>query len=60
VGKGSPRRAWAAAPPRAGAAAPPRAWRAGGGTSSLPRFLVGSLDATFLLEEEEALGFTSW
>jgi hypothetical protein len=35
---------------------------AGGGseTSSLPRFLDGSLDAMHLLEEEEALGFTSW
>jgi hypothetical protein len=32
----------------------------GGGTSSLPRFLDGSLDAMRLLEEEEALGFTSW
>jgi hypothetical protein len=31
-----------------------------GGTSSLPRFLDGSLDALRLLEEEEALGFTSW
>jgi hypothetical protein len=35
---------------------------AGGGddTSSLPRFLDGSLDAMHLLEEGEALGFTSW
>jgi hypothetical protein len=32
----------------------------GGGTSSLPRFLDGSLDAMRLIEEEEALGFTSW
>jgi hypothetical protein len=32
----------------------------GGGTSSLPRFLDGSLDAMRLLEEGEALGFTSW
>jgi hypothetical protein len=32
----------------------------GGGTSSLPRFLDGSLDAIHLLEEGEALGFTSW
>jgi hypothetical protein len=32
----------------------------GGGTSSLPRFLDGSLDAMHLLEEGEALGFTSW
>jgi hypothetical protein len=32
----------------------------GGGTSSLPRFLDGSLDAMRFLEEEEALGFTSW
>jgi hypothetical protein len=32
----------------------------GGGTSSLPRFLDGSLDAMRLLEEEEALGFSSW
>jgi hypothetical protein len=33
----------------------------GGGTSSLPRFLDGSLDdAMCTLEEEEALGFTSW
>jgi hypothetical protein len=32
----------------------------GGGTSSLPRFLDDSLDATHLLKEEEALGFTSW
>jgi hypothetical protein len=32
----------------------------GGGTSSLPRFLDGSLDAMRLLEEEKALGFTSW
>jgi hypothetical protein len=32
----------------------------GGGTSSLPRFLDGSLDAMHALEEEEALGFTSW
>jgi hypothetical protein len=32
----------------------------GHGTSSLLRFLDGSLDATRLLEEEEALGFTSW
>jgi hypothetical protein len=31
----------------------------GGGTSSFPRFLDGSLDAMRLLEEE-ALGFTSW
>jgi hypothetical protein len=31
-----------------------------GGTSSLPRFLDCSLDAMCLLEEEEALGFTSW
>jgi hypothetical protein len=29
----------------------------GGGTSSLPRFLDGSMH---LLEEGEALGFTSW
>jgi hypothetical protein len=35
---------------------------AGGGdrTSSLPRFLDGSLDAMRALEDEEALGFTSW
>jgi hypothetical protein len=32
----------------------------GGGTSSLPRFLDGSLDAMHLLEEGEALGFTFW
>jgi hypothetical protein len=32
----------------------------GGGTSSLPRFIDGSLDAMHLLEEGEALGFTSW
>jgi hypothetical protein len=32
----------------------------GGGTSSLPRFLDGSLDVVRALEEEEALGFTSW
>jgi hypothetical protein len=32
----------------------------GGGTSSLPRFLDGSLDAMHLLEEGEALRFTSW
>jgi hypothetical protein len=32
----------------------------GGGTSSLPLFLDGSLDAMHLLEEGEALGFTSW
>jgi hypothetical protein len=32
----------------------------GGGTSSLPRFLDSSLDAMHLLEEGEALGFTSW
>jgi hypothetical protein len=33
----------------------------GGNTSSLPRFLDGSLDdAMRALEEEEALGFTSW
>jgi hypothetical protein len=32
----------------------------GGDTSSLPRFLDGSLDVMRLLEEEEALGFTSW
>jgi hypothetical protein len=32
----------------------------GGGTSSLPHFLDGSLDAMHLLEEGEALGFTSW
>jgi hypothetical protein len=32
----------------------------GGGTSSLPRFLDGSLDAMRLLEEGESLGFTSW
>jgi hypothetical protein len=32
----------------------------GGGTSSLPRFLDGSFDAMHLLEEGEALGFTSW
>jgi hypothetical protein len=34
----------------------------GGGddTSSLPRFLDGSLDAMRLLEEEEAFEFTSW
>jgi hypothetical protein len=32
----------------------------GGGTSSLPRFFDGSLDAMRLLEEGEALGFTSW
>jgi hypothetical protein len=32
----------------------------GGGTSSLPRFLDGSLNAMRLLEEEEALGFNSW
>jgi hypothetical protein len=32
-----------------------------GGTSFFPCFLDGSLDdATRLLEEEEALGFTSW
>jgi hypothetical protein len=31
----------------------------GGGTSSLPRFLDGSLDAMHLHEEGEALGFTS-
>jgi hypothetical protein len=31
-----------------------------GGTSSLPRFLDESLDAMPLLEEGEALGFTSW
>jgi hypothetical protein len=32
----------------------------GSGTSSFPRFLDGSLDAMRLLEEGEALGFTSW
>jgi hypothetical protein len=33
----------------------------GGDTCSLPRFLDGSLDDAMLaLEEEEALGFTSW
>jgi hypothetical protein len=32
----------------------------GGGTSSLPRFLDGLLDAMSALEEEKALGFTSW
>jgi hypothetical protein len=32
----------------------------GGGTSSIPRFLDESLDAMHLLEEGEALGFTSW
>jgi hypothetical protein len=32
----------------------------GGGTSSLSRFLDGCLDAMHLLEEGEALGFTSW
>jgi hypothetical protein len=33
----------------------------GGGTSSIPRFLDDSLsDAMRALEEEEALGFTSW
>jgi hypothetical protein len=32
----------------------------GGGTSYLPRFLDGSLDAMCVLEEEEALEFTSW
>jgi hypothetical protein len=32
----------------------------GRGTSSLLRFLDGSLDAMRLLEEEEALGLTSW
>jgi hypothetical protein len=32
----------------------------GGGISSLPCFLDGSLDAMHLLEEEYALGFTSW
>jgi hypothetical protein len=32
----------------------------GGSTSSLPRFLDGSLDAMRLLEEGEDLGFTSW
>jgi hypothetical protein len=32
----------------------------GGGTSFLPRFLDGLLDAMRLLEEGEALGFTSW
>jgi hypothetical protein len=32
----------------------------GGSTSSLPRFLDGSLDAMSALEEEEALGFTFW
>jgi hypothetical protein len=33
----------------------------GDGTSSLPRFLDGSLDdAMCVLKEEEALGFTSW
>jgi hypothetical protein len=33
----------------------------GGGTSSLSRFVDGSLDdAKRALEEEEALGFTSW
>jgi hypothetical protein len=32
----------------------------GGDTSSLPRFLDGSLDTMRLLEEGEALGFTSW
>jgi hypothetical protein len=32
----------------------------GDGTSSLPRFLDGSLDAMRLLEEGEALGLTSW
>jgi hypothetical protein len=32
----------------------------GGGISSLPRFLDGLLDAMHALEEEEALGFTSW
>jgi hypothetical protein len=33
----------------------------GGGTSSLPCFLDGSLDdAMHVLEDEEALGFTSW
>jgi hypothetical protein len=32
----------------------------GGGTSTLPRFLDGSLNAMRALEEEEALGFTSW
>jgi hypothetical protein len=56
------RRAVAAAPPQArwaGSAAPPWA-RRGGGTSSLPRFLDGSLDTMHLLEEGEALGFTSW
>jgi hypothetical protein len=34
--------------------------KAGVTTSSLPRFLDGSLDAMRLLEKEEALGFTSW
>jgi hypothetical protein len=32
----------------------------GGGTSSLSCFLDGSLDTMHLLEEGEALGFTSW
>jgi hypothetical protein len=32
----------------------------GCGTSSLPCFLDGSLDAMRLLEEGESLGFTSW
>jgi hypothetical protein len=67
----SPPRAWAAAPPRVGVAAPPRARRVGAVTPPRarrvgaaapppsPASLDGSLDAMRLLEEGEALGFTS-
>jgi hypothetical protein len=73
AGEASPRWAGAAASPRAGATSPYRAWQTraaapsrarragGGGTSSLPCFLDGSIDdAMHALKEEEALGFTSW
>jgi hypothetical protein len=60
-GAASPWRAWAVAPPRTGGGGHHLGLDGrGGGTSTLPRFFDGSLEAMRLLEEEEALGFTSW
>jgi hypothetical protein len=70
VGGAAPcaRAASATSPPRVGEAAllGSGQWhllglgQRGGGTSSLPHLLDGSLDVMRLLEEGEALGFTSW